>query len=310
MAENPIARAYASLIVQGDTAFSGAEAIGDGVPLLINTAALIGTDVAAAKAAQLAYKTTRAGLAGLSAAFKSQHALAYDFCFKSRDLLRVYCGRDWCEAWLATGFEDGLAVPRSYEGLREVLEALNNYFTLNPAHENPAVGITASLASTRMVAFRAAYEAVNTRWALIETKKQARDVAVTALRKRLSGLCKELSQRFEDMDPRWIDFGFNMPGAPTTPEVPQEVAVTPIPEARLEVSCAPSPNATRYRFYYQRPIVDPAPIFAGTADDPLFIIEGLTAGQIYQVYVSAANEGAESQLSEPVNGTPVLAAAA
>ncbi len=44
--------------------------------------------------------------------------------------------------------------------------------------------------------------------------------------------------------------------------------------------------------------------------DPLFIITGLTAGQVYQVYVSAANDGAESQLSEPVNATPVLAIAA
>lgn len=310
MAQNPIPMGYSSLIVQGDSAYTGAENVGSTVPLLINTTALIGTDVAAAKAAQLAYKTARAGLSGISATLKSERDLAYDFCFKARDLLRIYCGRDWCEAWLSTGFEDGLAVPRSYEGLREVLEALNNYFTLNPTHENAGVGITASLASTRLVALRAAYEAVDTRWALIETKKQARDAALTTLRKRLSGLCKELSQRFEDMDPRWIDFGFNMPGAPTTPEVPQEVTVTPIPESRLEVACAPSPNATRYRFYYQRPIVDPAPIFAGTAEDPLFIITGLTAGQVYQVYVSAANDGAESQLSTPVNGTPLLAAAA
>lgn len=310
MAENPIARAYASLIVQGDTAYSGAEAIGDDVPLLINTALLIGTDVAAAKSAQLTYKTTRAGLAGISATLKTQRELAYDFCFKARDLLRVYCGRDWCEAWLATGFEDGLAVPRTYEGLREVLEALDNYFTLNPTHQNAAVGITAALANSQLVTFRAAYEAVNTRWALIETKKQARNTAVTALRKRLSGLCKELSQRFGDLDPRWIEFGFNMPGAATTPEVPEDVVVTALPGAQLQVTCAPSPNATRYRFYYQRPIVDPAPIFAGGAEDPIFVIPGLTAGQVYQIYVGASNEGAESLLSAPVNGTPILAAAA
>ena len=107
-----------------------------------------------------------------------------------------------------------------------------------------------------------------------------------------------------------MEFGFNMPGAPTTPEVPENVVVTPLPGAQLQVVCAPSPNATRYRFYYQRPSVDPAPIFAGGSEDPLFVIEGLTAGQVYQVYVSAANDGAESLLSAPVNATPVLAQAA
>lgn len=310
MASNNIPNRYASLMVLGEDAQSGAELIGASVPLLINTEELIATDVAAAQAAQLSYKTTRAALAGLYAALAEERTLAYDFCFKARDLLRVYCGRDWCVAWQATGFEDNLAVPRSYEDLRELLVALNNYFILNPTHENAAVGITAALASTRAVALKAAHDAIRTRWTLVDTKLIARDAAVAALRKRLSGLCKELSQRFEDMDPRWNEFGFNRPGAPTTPEVPQEVTVTPIPESRLEVACAPSPNATRYRFYYQRPIVDPAPIFAGTAEDPLFIITGLTAGQVYQVYVSAANDGAESQLSEPVNGTPLLAAAA
>jgi len=311
MAQNRIPNDYASLVVQGDSAFTGAENVGASIPLLINTAALIGADVAATKAAQLAYKTSRASLSALYAALHDQRDLAYDFCFTARDILRVYCGREWCEAWLATGFVDNsLSVPRSYAGLREVLEALNNYFTLNPTHENASVGITAALANTRLVAFRAAFEAIDARWAVIEAKVQARDAAVTALRKRLSGLCKELSQRLEDLDPRWRDFGFNLPGAPTTPEVPQDVVVTPLPAAELQVACAPSPNATRYRFYYQRPIIDPAPTLAGSAEDPLFVITGLTAGQVYQIYVSAANEGAESLLSEPVNATPVLAAAA
>jgi len=311
MAKNTIPDGYASLMVLGCDAKAGAAAVGASIPLLINTEALIAADVAAAESSQLVYKTTGAGLAPLSAALKAQRELAYSFCFTARDLLRVYCGREWCEAWLATGFvDDSVAVPRSYAGLRELLVGLNNYFTLNPTHENAAVGITAALANTRVVALQSAHEAINARWALIESKKQLRDGAVVALRKRLSGLCKELSQRLEDLDPRWIDFGFNMPGAASTPEVPQDVVVTALPGAELQVACAASPNATRYRFYYQRPIVDPAPIFAGSAEDPLFVITGLTAGQVYQIYVSAANEGADSLLSAPVSGTPVLAAAA
>lgn len=310
MAQNPIPNSYASLMVQGGDAYAGASSVGAGIPLLINTAALIGTDLSAAQVAQLDYKTVRGGLSGLSATLRTERELAYDFCFTARDLLRVYCGRDWCEAWLVTGFEDGQAVPRSYADLRELLVALNNYFTLNPTHENAAVGITAALASTRRVALQSAHEAINSRWAQIESKVQLRDAKVTALRRRLSGLCKELSQRLEDLDPRWLEFGFNMPGAATTPEVPVDVVVTPLPGAQLQVACEASPNATHYRFFYQRPIVDPAPIAAGSSEDPLFVIEGLTAGQMYQVYVSAVNDGAESELSTPVNATPVLAAAA
>lgn len=310
MASNRIPNEYASLMVQGGDAYAGATSIGSGIPLLVNTAVDIGANLTAAQTTQLDYKTVRGGLSGLSATLRAERELAYNFCFTARDLLRVYCGRDWCEAWLVTGFDDGLAVPRSYAELRELLVALNNYFTLNPTHENEALGITAALANTRRVALQTAHEAINARWMQIETKVQARDAAVTALRKRLSGLCKELSQRLEDMDPRWLAFGFNLPGAPTTPEVPQDVVVTVLSDGRLQVACSPSPTATSYRFYYQRPIVDPAPIAAGSAEDPLFVIEGLTAGQLYQVYVSASNSGATSDLSEPVTATPVLAQAA
>jgi hypothetical protein len=76
------------------------------------------------------------------------------------------------------------------------------------------------------------------------------------------------------------------------------------------VELNPYPNATRYRFYYQRTIIDLAPTLAGSAEDPLFVITGLTAGQVYQIDVSAANEGAESELSLPVNAAPVPAAVA
>ncbi len=83
-----------------------------------------------------------------------------------------------------------------------------------------------------------------------------------------------------------------------------------VPLARFQIACDPSPNATLYRFYYQRPILDPEPIFAGHAAEPLFVTESLTAGQQYLVYVSATNEGAESELSEPVSATTQLELAA
>ena len=67
--------------------------------------------------------------------------------------------------------------------------------------------------------------------------------------------------------------------------LPGRLGVTPLPLARLQITCDASPNATNYRFYTQRPIVDPEPILAGSATEPLFV-------------------------TEPVNATPHLAAAA
>jgi hypothetical protein len=69
-------------------------------------------------------------------------------------------------------------------------------------------------------------------------------------------------------------------------------------------------TATGYRFYYQRPILDPEPVFEGGATDPLFVITGLAPGQTYAIYVSATNAGGESDLSEPATAVVTFAAAA
>ena len=112
------------------------------------------------------------------------------------------------------------------------------------------------------------------------------------------------------MDPRWRQFGFNLPGATTVPAVPENVVVTPLSQARLQIACAPSAHATHYRFFQQRPIIDPEPIYTGHANDPLFVTTSLVAGQQYLVYVTAVNDGAESELSSPVSIVTLLAAAA
>ena len=310
MASNPIPESYPSLIVQLTEAYDGANNIGAGIPLLINTAALIGTDRLALITAQGEYRTARSALVPLSATRKAAVNAAYEFCLTTRDVLAFYLGREFSEAWLAAGWMDTLAIPQSYDGLYELSLTLTGYLTANPTQENEDLGVTAANAQTMVNNLGGANVAVINAEALSLTTRDVRDAKLAAVRKRLSGLCKELSQRLEPLDPRWRQFGFNMPGAATVPAVPEAVAVTPLSGARFQIACDASPNATSYRFYYQRPILDPEPILAGSASEPLFVTEPLSAGQVYQVYVSATNEGAESDLSDPVNATALLAQAA
>jgi hypothetical protein len=310
MARNRISDRYAALMVQGSDAHAGAVSIGTAIPLLINTAGSIQTDLGAAQAAQLVYKTTKSQLQPLSAALRAAREQAYQFCFSARDLLKVYCGRDYNQGWLAIGFNNTLEVPRDYAGLRALLAALQNYFGDNQAQENAAINITAVKAEETLNSLQSAHNQVVSKKGQITSKRQLRDLKVEALRRRLSGLCKELSQRLGPLDSRWREFGFNLPGAPTVPATPRNVVVTALAGARLQVACDACGNATRYRFFYQRPIEDPEPHFAGTANDPLFVTEPLEVGQTYLIYVSAVNEGAESELSEPVSAVTVQAAAA
>ena len=310
MAKNPIPQSFPSLFVHATDAFLGAEAHGASIPLLINTGTLIGADRLALIMAQEEYEAARGALTGLSAARKAAVKSAYDFCFTARDVIAYYCGRDWNNGWIVAGWLNNLQIPRSYDDLYTLTFKLVGYFQANPTHENTGLGVTTAAAQALVTALQSANAAYLNAEVNSFEHRNVRDAKVTAMRKRLSGLCKELSQRLEDLDPRWRWFGFNLPGAPTVPEVPQQVAVFALPLARLQITCDPSAGATSYRFYTQRPILDPVPLPAGTSEEPLFVTEPLVAGQEYLVYVSAVNEGAESLLSEPVSATAAQQAAA
>ncbi len=310
MATNPIPRAYPSLMLQTQRAYQGATNIGASIPLLINTAAAIGTDREELKAAQMLYQNAAGAMTALSAAMETARSNAFDYCVHARDVIKFYCGRSFNQSWRAAGFINSIAVPPSEAGLHALLEALQAYFTSNPTHESPELNVTAANAGALLTALNTARAGIDTQRDVADTRRNDRDAKKTALQKRLGGLRDELAQRCDPLDPRWRDFGFNLPGAPTTPEVPQNVVVTPTLPGQLQVTCDASTNATHYRFFQQRPILDPEPIEAGDAVDPLFIITGLTPGQQYIIYVSAVNDGAESELSEPLSAETNAAAAA
>ena len=143
-----------------------------------------------------------------------------------------------------------------------------------------------------------------------EGAQVTRDAAVRKLRTRIRGLINELDQLIEPLDPRWLSFGFNMPGAPEVPEVPLNVEVDNQIPGELYVTCDPSPLADHYRFWkqVQGPLTELE--LAGSSDEPAFVIEGLTPGTVYLISVSAVAEGGnESQLSTAVASTPIALAA-
>jgi hypothetical protein len=107
----------------------------------------------------------------------------------------------------------------------------------------------------------------------------------------------------EVVDPRWLEFGLNLPAAPNVPVIPRNVAVNTNTTGEFFITCAPSRYATHYRFFTARPGVDEEPVHVGNSDEPMFHLTGLTTGETLEIYVTAANSGAESLFSKPVSAT-------
>lgn len=300
MAANPVPARFGELMELSAENVAGATALGATIPLVINTAALISADRSAALSAQNAYETVLAGFRNLRGTVEAARANAYEFATITRNWLENFLGRRWNQDWRAVGFDgNSLAIPRTEAGLVTLVERMGLYLSAHSSQENPNLNITAARAGTLYSALTQARVNINAQCNQCGTLKAARDAAVTTLGRRIRGLCNELLQRIGRNDPRWREFGLNVPAASTVPAVPVEVVLSNSTPGQLLVTCAPSAHASYYRFFAQRTIVDPEPVFVGRSDNPLFLITGLVPGAAYEVFVTAANSGAESRFSEP-----------
>lgn len=304
MARNTVPSSYEDLMVMASDAASGAGAVGAAVGLVLNLQNKITTDRTALLTAETNYQTASGTLSGLSATLAVAVEEGSAFCTQARDVLKARFGNQYSNAWVPTGFVGSLAIPRTDAELLPLTERLKNYFTANPTHEVSAapITVTAARALAAYNALLAGRSAITTKEGEVGTLKSTRDTAKTALRKRLRGLINELRQLMGPDDPRWRSFGLNIPSAPRVPAVPEGIQADASIPGKLLVTCGVVPTATRYRFWTQRTGLDDAPVFAGVSLEASFLIENLTPGEL-KVFVSAANDGGESSLSDALVAT-------
>ena len=139
-----------------------------------------------------------------------------------------------------------------------------------------------------------------TRWRCEElqtTAKQARDVALTNLRKRVRDLINELGTLLADDDARWHAFGLSMPSDPDTPMPVEALTLTAGTTGIIVASWPRAVRATRYRPFVQRVGVDTDFVARDAVHDLTVNLSGFTTGQTVKVQIVAANDAGEAQPS-------------
>ena len=105
----------------------------------------------------------------------------------------------------------------------------------------------------------------------------------------------------DDSDVRWLAFGFDMPGHPGTPDVPQNLAVTPgaAGSHTLFVHCDDARRVDAYRSTVTN-TTDNSELAADLAQDAEDTFSNLPSGTKVAVTVTARNQTGESQPCAPV----------
>jgi hypothetical protein len=215
--------------------------------------------------------------------------------------LKPVLGTQWNSAWNAAGFTSGsLAVPTHPQPL---LLLLSGYYVANPSREVKDINgiactaVACQAASDAIVTAQKASNQSNTDAGTAQSNLQD---GIDAGRTRASGLQAELGQLLDDNDPRWLAFGFDLPGHTSGPDVPQHLTVTPgsAGSHTLYAHCDDARGADGYRFMALNP-VDNSVLAQVLTQDAEATFDTLTSGAKVNMAVTARNATGESQESDP-----------
>lgn len=260
------------------------------------------------KGSQLVYKScedaakdARSALKALSDGTVKTLLSAY------RDVLERIHGKKYNAGWAAAGFTDGVSVPREHDKRQSLLAAMRSYLAANAGYEvslpqpgGTPLAVTAAAALALGATFQAAFDLINSSEAEQANCKNARDADKKALFDEVSGTVRELSGLLAVDDPRWENFGLNIPANPNPPEPVTAVTLTTVAPGREELAWTAATRATYYRLFVKVDGVDADFRFLKRDNDLDHTLTDLTPGTTISAYVIAANPGGEAVPSPTV----------
>ena len=227
-----------------------------------------------------------------------------------RKVIEVIHGRSHNAGWASAGFPTKTEVPRVHEDRQALLAAMRAYLTAHPAYETslpqkdgPPLAITAAAALAMSTSFQAAFTLINDRDAAQELTKNLRDADQDALYTTVSQTIAEIGLKLSPTDPRWENFGLNIPAAPNVPEAVASVTFTTLSSSQEMLAWAPARRATYYRIFIKVDGVDEDFRFLARDYDFDHILKDLAPGSTISAYIVAANAAGEAPPSPTVTKT-------
>lgn len=260
------------------------------------------------KGSQLVYKSCEDVAKDARSALKAlSDGAVRDLLTAYRDVLERIHGKKHNAGWSAAGFTDGITVPREHDKRQSLLATMRSYLAANAGQEaslpqpsGPPLAVTAAAALAMGATFQAAFDLVASREAEQANCKNVRDADKAALFDEVSGTTTELSGLLAEDDPRWENFGLNIPANPNPPEPVSAVTMTAVGTGREELAWSAATRATYYRLFHKVEGVDTDFQFIKRDSDLDHTFTDLTPGATVSAYVIAANAGGEAVASPTV----------
>lgn len=260
------------------------------------------------KGSQLVYKSCEDAAKDARSALKAlSDSTVKNLLSAYRDVLERIHGKKHNAGWAAAGFTQNIRVPDNHEQRQSLLAAMRSYLAANAGYEaslpqpgGTPLAVTAAAALALGTTFQAAFDLINSSEAEQANCKNARDADKKGLFDEVSGTIKELNGLLAADDPRWENFGLNIPANPNPPEPVTAVTLTAVGMGREELAWTAATRATYYRLFVKVDGVDTDFRFVKRDSDLDHTLTDLTPGTTISAYVIAANPGGEAIASPTV----------
>lgn len=245
------------------------------------------------------YDAGRDELAKRKEALRSLAAKARALAMLAREILKPHLGSQYSEAWDATGYRGSLTTPTSPDDLQGMMVTMKGWYAAHPEREVAPLNITAADTNSLYEDMVAANSNISLQEKTVDELLTFRNQKADALRRRLRLVIDELDMKLNPLDPLWLAFGFNKPGADATPDTPEHLRVT-LNGTSATLTWATAPRAEHYRVWKKVAGVDVEPVAIASPTDLLSVVNDLPANATVEFAVSAVNNGGESARSEAI----------
>jgi hypothetical protein len=288
----------AALVTAAQKSSGGAAEHAVSLGLVYTTKPLIDADINAVLLARDNHQVAKDELTRRRAAHETFLSGAISWTTVARDLTKRKLGNKHSSKWEDLGLKNSLRVPQYTDRLLAVIMQFKAFFELHPELEVPQLNITATGASSIAAELLGFKNAVNAQLTIVKTLQLVRDEKRKQLHWRMRAAIHELSCALDPDDPRWLAFGFNMPGAKAVPPAPENLIVLQAKTNSVAVKWDPTPRAEYDHVFVKVVGRDEDFNRVGSPRDPDFGFDDLPAAATVEVAITALNSGGESVKSK------------
>ena len=304
MASNNLPTNSAQLIGLAQKMHHGIVKLGTVIPVTMVSAGQLQTDLDAFIAVDTGFNAARSTRLAVSEVFQAEMESVYEWLLGVSNTLASRFGSRWSTAWAQAGFINrSTGVPSKMEERLGLVLSLVRFFTRNPGFEVPTMNQTAAFGTILQADALGKQQVVTVADVALDTAGEDWTKAYETLTAAMRALIKNLEGKLSKNDPRWLEFGLNLPGAKTTPGQPVNVSVQADETGALVAQCEAVALAERYRWRMLIVGVQEKYELAASTTEPLAAIREVSAGQTVQLIVQAVNGKSQGVASEPVTFT-------